>query len=127
MRSWRVSAHVFFGVLIAVASGWGQRQATKTSTGRFGNPTSTARAFQDYIYGVVKKIDSKHNELTLEKTKFGVDQPIKLESKTKYVHDRKPSSLDRLKVGDQVYVDARRDKEGALVAKKVVTGVAPTE
>lgn len=105
-----------------------QHEPEKGDTGRFGNPTSTARVFQDYIYGVVKKIDAKSNKLVLEKTKFGIDQAFKLEPKTKYIHDGKPATLAGLKIGDQVYVDARKDKKtGEMTAKKVITGVAPTQ
>jgi hypothetical protein len=100
-----------------------QHEPPKPATARYGNPTSTARVFQDYLYGVIKKINA--NELVLEKTKFGVDQAFKLEPKTKYIRDDKPTSLDDLKVGDKVWVDVKKDKKtGELIAKKVVTGMA---
>lgn len=102
-----------------------QVDPAKPETARFGNPTSTARTLQSYIYGVVKKIGP--SELTLDKTEFGDDQPFKLEPKTKYVRDGKPSTLSNLKVGDKVFVDMKRDKKtGEMIAKKVVTGVAAT-
>ncbi len=119
---------VFFCCAVATLAGSAQNEPKKAKTARFGNPTSTARVFQDYLYGVVKKIETKTNELVMDKTKFGIDQTIKLEPKTKYIHDGKPSSLASLKVGDQVYVDVRKDKKtGDMVAKKVVSGVGPTE
>ena len=43
-----------------------------SSTGRFGDPNSVARMYQDYLYGVIK--EKNPNELILTKTKFGVDQ-----------------------------------------------------
>ena len=105
----------------------GQHHETpKAETGRFGDPTSTARAYQDYLYGVIKNLDK--NELVLDKTKFGIDQSVKLDAKTKYLRDGKPSSWDRLAVGDQVWVDVKTNKKtGEMTAKKVLTGVvAPT-
>lgn len=111
-----------------VAAPWlgAQREPPKADTARFQIPTSTARVLQDYIYGVIKKVDSR--ELILDKTKFGIDQTIRLERKTKFIQDGRPSSLDRLKIGDQVWVDVKTEKKtGAMVAKKVVTGMAPTQ
>lgn len=99
-----------------------QHEPTKSDNARFGDPTSTARIYQDYLYGVIKSINS--SEMVLDKTQFGVDKPFKLERKTKFIHDGKPSSRDKLKVGDQVWVDAKKDKKsGEMIAKKVVTGV----
>jgi uncharacterized protein DUF5666 len=96
-------------------------------TARFGNPTSIARIYQDYVYGVVKKIDAKGNELILDKTLFGDDQTFKLQSKTKFIHDGKPSHLGQLKVGDEVYVKVHKNKKtGEMTARKVVSGVMPT-
>jgi len=94
----------------------------KAGTARFGNPTGTGRTLQGYLYGVVKKIGT--NELVLDKTEFGDAQVFKLEPKTRYVHDGKSSKLADLKVGDMVFVDARKDKKtGERTARKVVTGV----
>ena len=110
-----------------VATLWAavQSEPKRAQTGRFGNPTSTARAFQDYLYGVIKKLDAK--QLVLDKTVFGIDQSVLLGPKTKYVHDGKPSSFDRLNVGDQVYVEVKKDKKsGDLIATRVVTGVGAT-
>jgi len=112
---------VFAGLLIGSNRAPAQHEPIETETGRFGNPTGTGRGYQSYLYGVVKKIDS--DELLLTKTKFGIDQDIKLQAKTKFVSGNRPSSRDKLKVGDQVFVDYRKDKKtGDLVAKKVVIG-----
>jgi hypothetical protein len=127
MQSRRVALTVLSGILALAATGLGQRtEPRRPETARFGDPTSTARVFQDYFYGVIKSLDKK--ELVLDKTKFGIDQAIKLDSKTKYLHDEKPSSFDRLAVGDQVWVQVNTNKKtGELTAKKVLTGVvAPT-
>ncbi len=96
-------------------------------TNRFGNPTSIAHIYQNYIYGVIKKIDKKRHELIVDKTVFGNGQTFKLEPKTKYIHNRKRSTLDALKVGEQVYIDMSRNKKtGDMIARKVVTGIAAT-
>lgn len=118
---------VFAAMLTAGPATWAQYpQPGKPATGRFGDPSATARFFQDLFYGVVKGLDK--SELVLEKNKFGVDQSIKLNDKTKFVHDGEPSTLDKLKVGDQVWIQIKKDKKsGEMIAKKVFTGVvAPT-
>lgn len=121
----RVLALTLVCWVVAAPAGSAQREPKKAETARFGDPTSTARVYQDYLYGVIKKVGS--TELVLDKTKFGIDQTIALERKTKFIHDGKPSSLDHLKVGDQVWVDVKKDKKtGSLVAKKVLTGVVTT-
>lgn len=127
MKSRTVTLTVLFSILTLAATGFGQQQEPrKPETARFGNPTSTARMFQDYLYGVIKNLGKK--ELVLDKTKFGIDQAIKLDSKTKYFHDGKPSAFERLTVGDQVWVQINTNKKtGELTARKVLTGVvAPT-
>lgn len=98
----------------------------KPQTARFGDPTTIARQLQDLFYGVIKGLDK--NEMVLEKTKFGVDQTIKLKAKTKYIHDGEASTLDRLKVGDQVWLQIKNEKKtGDMIAEKVLSGViAPT-
>ncbi len=117
----------FFSGSVAGPTSWAQLRPEKAGTPRFGDPTSTARAFQDYIYGVIKKIDTKTSELVLDKTKFGVEQTYKLDPKTRYIRDGKPSSLTDLKVGDPAFVDVRREKKTRqLVVKKVLTGIALT-
>ncbi len=117
---------VTLGCAVSAPGGLAQTEPAKPGEPRFGNPTATARTLQGYVYGIIKKIGA--TELVLDKTEFGDEQTFKLEPKTKYIHDRKPSSLTKLKVGDQVWVDMKKDKKtGEMVAKKVVTGVAPTE
>ncbi|HEV2176192.1 MAG TPA: hypothetical protein VGW33_03180 [Terriglobia bacterium] len=111
-----------FSVLPALS----QQDTSRPETARFGDPSATARSLQDYVYGVVKKIGAA--ELILDKTEFGDDQSFKLLPKTKFVHDGKPSTLAQLKVGDQVWIDVKREKKtGDLIARKVVTGIQPTE
>jgi hypothetical protein len=93
---------------------------------RFGHPTSTARAYQDYLYGEIKKIDK--TELVLDKTKFGVDQTVKLGPKTKFIKDGKASRLDNFKIGEGVFVETKKDKKtGEMIAKKVLAGMGATQ
>lgn len=122
MKSRVVLISAVWGILtVASPARAQQQQPAKADTGRFGNPTATARTYQTYLYGVIKSLDAK--EMVLEKTKAGVDQTFELEAKTKFIRDNKPSSPDALKVGDQVYVDFRKNKKtGELIAKKVVVG-----
>ena len=99
-----------------------EKQPVISSTGRFGDPTSIAIKYQDYLYGVVK--EKNPGELILTKTKFGVDQTFKLNKKTKFTQDGKASSYDKLKVGDKIFIDVDTDKKtGVMTAKKVVSGV----
>jgi len=110
---------------VAAAPGWAQKEPIKAGTARYGDPTSIARVYQDYLYGVIKTIDDRG--MVLEKTKFGIDQTFKFDRKTKFIHDGKPSSRERLKVGDQVWVDVKTEKKtDEMIARKVVTGVAST-
>ena len=104
-----------------------QNKPVKAGTARYGDPTGTARNYQNFLYGVIKTLDA--NGMVLEKTKVGIDQTFKFQPKTKFIHDNKPSSREDLKVGDQVYVDVHKDKKtGDLYAKKVVSGiVVPVE
>lgn len=115
----------FIAVILTVAAA-GFAQSTdapsRPETARFGDPTGIARKYQNYLYGVIKKIGK--DEMTLEKTRFGVDTTIKLLPKTKYVYNEKRSTLKELKVGDQVYVDIKTDKRtGDMSAKKIVSGM----
>lgn len=98
----------------------------KPSNARFGDSSSTARQLQDLFYGVIKSLDKQ--EMVLEKTKFGIDQTIVLTGKTKFVRDGQASSLDILKVGDQVWIRTKNDKKtGDMLAQVVLSGVvAPT-
>jgi hypothetical protein len=93
--------------------------------GRFGDPDVYARNFQDYLYGVITKVHQ--DKLVLDKTKFGVPETIKLNRKTKFVRSGKRGSLAQLKPGEMVFVQVKKDKKtGSLTAKKVVSGLGPT-
>jgi hypothetical protein len=96
-------------------------------TGRYGDASGTAPKYKNLLYGVIKTIDAQG--MVLEKTKAGIDQTFKFQPKTKFIHDNKPSSREDLKVGEQVYVDARKDKKtGDLYARQVLSGiVVPVE
>jgi len=86
-------------------------------TGTAGNDISGLR------YGIVKSVNK--DEIVLTKTDAGLDETFKFTKKTKFVHDGKSSTLDSVKVGDRVWVDANQDKKtGDLVARKVVSGVS---
>lgn len=125
---------VALGLVLSCSAGLAQDHDTppssaappKTDNARFGDPTATGRTLQGYVSGVVKKVGAK--ELILDKTPYGDAQSFKLEPKTKYVRDGKPSKLGDLKVGDEVFVDTKKEKKtGNLIAKKVVTGVDPAQ
>ena len=86
-------------------------------TGSAGNNLSGLR------YGVVKSVDK--DGIVLTKTDAGMDETFKFTKKTKFVHDGKSSTLDSVKVGDKVWVDANQDKKtGDLFARKVLSGVS---
>ena len=105
-----------------VAAPQSDKQPVTSSTGRFGDPTSVATKYRDFLSGVLK--EKNPNELILTRTKFGVDQTFKLNKKTKFILDGKASSFDKLKVGEQIFIDVDTDKKtGDLIAKKVVSGV----
>jgi hypothetical protein len=89
---------------------------------RFGDPTDTARNLQNYVYGVIKTVES--TELICDKTEFGDDQAFKLDKKTRFLKDGKPAAAVDLKAGDKVWVKIRKDKKtGDLFALRVVAGV----
>ena len=93
-------------------------------TRRWENAISLAGKYQNYVYGVIKKIGKK--ELILDKTSFGNDQAFRLQHNTKFVHNGKRSKLAELKVGDMVWVDAKMNKKKhEEIARKVITGVGP--
>lgn len=128
MRSRTILLSWLTAVLALAATGSAQSRQSDISrepeTARFGIPTSIARKYQSYIYGVIKEVNK--DEVVLEKTKFGVDTTVKLNGKTKYIRDQKPSTLETLQVGDQVFVDVKTDKKsGEMTAKKIVSGVLP--
>ena len=122
-----LAALLLVGMGMIPPGAMGQTDVTKDpGTARFGNPTATARQLQDLFYGVVKSVAKK--ELVLEKTKFGIDQAIILNEKTKYVRDGKASKFEDLRKGEQVWIRIKTDKKtGEMTAKVVLTGViAPT-
>jgi hypothetical protein len=112
-------------VLAGTARAQNQSNAPDAPHSRFGNPTSIARIYQTYIFGVVKKVEK--SDLILDKTKFGNEQYFKLNKDTKFIRNGKPSHAVLLKPGEMVWIDMKRDKKsGDMIAKKVVVGVAPT-
>ena len=116
----------FLGCVAGAPNNCAQTEPAKPGEPRFGNATSTARVFQDYVYGVIKQIDKEG--LILDKTSFGDAQKFKLDRKTRFIHDGKPSTFEDLKVGDKVWIDTKTDKKtGEMTAKKVVTGAGPVE
>ncbi len=119
---------VVFSVLLAWAlvapatSAQTDKKSPELDTSRFGNPTGVARRLQGDIYGVIKEI--KEKELVLDKTKFGVDTSIQLETGTKYVRDGKPGAFTQLKIGDPIYVQVKTEKKtGTMTAKRITSGV----
>lgn len=108
-------------VLLSLPAAGLQEPDHSANVTRLGNPTGTARHFQNYLYGVVKKITDK--EIVLTKTMMGTDQTFQIVKKTKFILDGKTTKVGSIKVGDRVYVDHKEDKKGNLIAKKVLTGV----
>jgi hypothetical protein len=113
--------------LVLAVSATAQEKPVKAETARFGDPSGTARKYQNLLSGTIKTVDA--NGMVLEKTKAGIDQTLKFQPKTKFLRDDKPGSREDLKAGDQVYVEVREDKKtGDLYAKRVLTGiVVPVE
>ena len=78
--------------------------------------------YADYLYGIVKAVNK--DEMVLTQTKSGADETYKFNKKTKFIRDGKSGSLDSVKLGEAVWVDADQDKKsGDLIARKVVTRV----
>jgi len=102
-----------------------QHDTPKNETARFGTPEDVSRVFQDYLYGVVKTISK--TEMVLDKTALGDGQVFQLSPKTKFIQDGKPSSQDKFKAGDKVWVDVKKEKTGNMLARKVITGIEPTK
>jgi len=119
---------IFFSILIGsvlaaqVILAQDAKDAAKPDNARFGNPNDIGRKVRGDLYGEIKSI--KEGEIVLDKTKFGVEQTIRLEPKTKYVRDGKSGTFAQLKVSDPVYVQVKTDKKtGAMTAKRVTSGV----
>jgi len=109
-------------VAMLAAAPQNEKQPIVSSTGRFGDPNAVAQKYRNYLFGIVKEVNP--NEVILAKTKYGIDQAFKFNKKTKFTQDGKPSTFDKLKVGEGVYIDVDTDKKtGELTAKKVVSGV----
>jgi Domain of unknown function (DUF5666) len=124
MKSSCLRLVTLLGCMVGVTYCRAQTEPAKPGEPRFGNASSTGRAFQDYVYGVIKQIDK--GDLIVDKTSFGDGQKFKLDRKTKFIHDGKPSAFEDLKVGDKVWIDTKADKKtGDMTAKKIVTGVGP--
>jgi hypothetical protein len=113
---------------LAAGQVWAQVYQSPESpgaAGRLENGISVGRKYQDYIYGVVKKIEK--DQITLDKTRFGDGQVFKLERNTRFVDNGKRSTKANLKVGDMVWIDAKiKKKTDEKIARKVVTGVGPS-
>ena len=124
MRWKAIVPAILLGMLISVPVE-AQQDPPKTETGRFGAPEDGSRAFQDYLYGVVKSISK--TEMVLDKTALGDGQVFQLSPKTKFIQDGKPSSLENFKAGDKVWVDRKKNKAGDMLARKVLTGIEPTK
>ena len=112
-------------VLGCAVAAWAQRADSAPappSNARFGDPTSTARNYQDFHYGVVRSVSD--SSLICDKTEFGDAQPFKIDKKTKFAHDGKHSAAADLKPGDKVWVRVRTDKKtGEMTALRVISGV----
>jgi len=121
---WMPTIMMVLGALSMAAPTVGQDEKAPPppKNARFGDPSGTARMYEGNLYGVIKAIN--WNEIVLTKTAAGTDQSIKLLKKTKFVQDGKSSSLDKFKIGDQIYIDIDKNKKtGELSAKKVTGGV----
>jgi hypothetical protein len=126
MRRW-LAAIVIVMASTAVLWAWPQRATTAgpPKNARFGNPNAYARNYENYLYGVIGKIG--RDGIVLDKTKFGVPTTVSIVHKTKFIRDGKRSSLGKLKRGDMVYVQTKKNKKtGALTAVKVVSGAGAT-
>lgn len=126
-RITNVLIYVLFAGTLAAGQVWAQVYQSPESPGataRLENAISVAGKYQNYIYGVVKKIGK--DQIILDKTRFGNGQVFKLDHKTKYVDNGKRSTLANLKIGDMVWIDAKiKKKTEEKIAKKVITGVGP--
>jgi hypothetical protein len=124
MSSKAIFLIILTGMLISVPAD-AQQNPPKSETARFGTPEAGGQAFQDYLYGVVKSISK--TEMVLDKTALGDEQIFLLSPKTKFIRDGKPSSLEKFKAGDKVWVDKKKNKVGDMLALKVLAGVGPTK
>jgi hypothetical protein len=126
-RITNVLIYVLLAGTLAAGQVWAQVYQSPESpgaAGRLENAISVAGKYQNYIYGVVKKIGK--DQIILDKTRFGNGQVFKLERNTKFVDNGKRSTKANLQVGDMVWIDAKiKKKTEEKIAKKVITGVGP--
>ncbi|HEX5410603.1 MAG TPA: hypothetical protein VFZ27_01940 [Terriglobia bacterium] len=116
--------YALLGSSLAAGAQVYQSPAAPGAAGRLENAISVGGKYQNYIYGVVKKIGK--DQIILDKTRYGDDQVFKLEHKTKFVDNGKRSTLAALKAGDMVWIDAKVDKKtNDKTAKQVITGIGP--
>jgi hypothetical protein len=117
----------FLGAMLTAGLAWAQVYQAPGSPGAAGDledAISVAGKYQNYIYGVVKKI--RKHELIVDNTRFGNGQVFRLDHKTKYIDNGKRSTLANLKVGDMVWIDAKiKKKTDEKIARKVIKGVGP--
>jgi hypothetical protein len=128
-----VKVQIISGALVIGLLGCAAPAGAQRGRGSSGEPESTPMGIQKtganagsnyegFLYGVVKELTK--DAMVLTKTQVGSDQTFKFNKKTKFIHDGKGSSLESVKLGDEVWVDADEDKKsGDLIARKVVTGV----
>ncbi len=126
-RITNVLIYVLLAGTLAAGQVWAQVYQSPESpgaAGRLENAISVAGKYQNYIYGVVKKIGK--DQIILDKTRFGNGQVFKLERNTKFVDNGKRSTKANLQVGDMVWIDAKiKKKTEEKIARKVITGVGP--
>lgn len=123
----KVLIYSLLGTVLATGLAWAQvYQSTDAPgvAGRLEDAISVAGKYQNYIYGVVKKIEK--DQIIVDKTRFGNGQVFKLKHNTRFVDNGKRSTLSALKVGDMVWIDAKiKHKTDEKIAKKVIKGVGP--
>ena len=125
IRGLKIVAPLIVAALMAVLATARSQRADDVQgapqNGRFGDPTLTGRNLQNFIYGVIKSVES--DEIVCDKTEFGDNQPFKIDKKTKYLRDGQASTPNDLKIGDKTWVKIRKEKKtGDLTALLVVTG-----
>ncbi|HET9177025.1 MAG TPA: hypothetical protein VFQ24_01555 [Terriglobia bacterium] len=122
-----VLLYALLGGTMVAGPAWTQVYQSPDSpgaAGRLENAISVGGKYQNYIYGVVKKIGK--DQIILDKTRYGDDQMFKLEPKTKFFDNGKRSTLAAFKAGDMVWVDAKINKKtNDKTAKQVITGIGP--
>lgn len=123
----RVLISAVLGSLMVAGAGWAQVVQSSNAPGaadRLENAISVAGKYQNYIYGVIKKIEK--NRLIVNKTRFGNNQVFMLTHGTKFVNNGKRTTLAKLKVGDMIWIDAKLNKKKhEEIARKIIAGVGP--